>query len=769
MLIHRSVRPAGNTTTSVNLRPCTDGAIINIQTLSSLPQTAGNRPVACFRKANGRVFAGSAEGYHCALPLTPLSALAMSAEGPVRIQSDGEPQKLVNDYPPIAFSVRSAGLISVTVPERKLAKGAVNGIIDDADARTLAADLQKAYTELCSKARQMSAAIQPCLVRYRLYDASGRMRFASPPVLLGTANFAGASEVYSSDRITVHSHNPSAQAWQLQADIPEALSDSDIARADIFISPMFHPYDPSMTARVTPGRMSSADEPFARITLPGAELAMDSTAGTAACATLAAAFSRMDAIEKRVASINMPFSRPSTSVFALTFDADPVQSTRSLHKTLAAALTPATRKEALLSAPHSFTAQAVASAGPAVAWGNISVIRYRGYSAANFAAATENKPWRAITAIRFADGSGTVRTEEHESGFPSMLAPITAYPAPDAVEMTVLLYSEGRNYKETFALAPDASGRFAIAVHPSLKAYTPALTGVAQIIDMPEPADEFPETVAFAHIDAPLDICRTERLGNTPLLALAARDISEQSWDMGRSRFVAASASGIYSLAYNASTSRATFRNLSSKGIERRDAICTAPGGEIFFVADSCLWHIGRTGTAQLYDASVPLAATGYNSAAGELWAIPRNGNGAVVYYTAYDGCFTLRTDCSPKEFHTLGGELFATDANPARLLITAEELPGIAVETELGFTRPNKGYGLANAPGTHLAMQAASFDGTVRIAAAHQGGAPLRLIREARIKGALRGSLFIPFVTRHFRALHINIKGTVKAFRIYL
>ena len=707
----------------------------------------------------------------CAIPVSSDAGVVMCTDGAVQLsmQPDGTlaTSSLARSYAPIGMVAVESSPISTTVAARTLSRnydGASR--LSASDTAAVSADLVDAYRRLTSTAGAAGLAIQPALARYRLIDNEGRCVFTSAPVLLSLPSGSQCADtvgITSSDRRTLDPYTLSARTWALQLSLPAADTKAGISRADIYLSPLFHPYVPVAAADITTSRASSSDAPFIYAGLPGRERSLGNNFNGHARRLLASAIARLDSIEQRVAVVNEPFSGPQRTVKAdIAFNCDCVAEAKSLTAALAAPAQKYDRMSVVFAPPHTFTARCAASDAATVLWANLTARHFPGYPLAGRAATFgESALWRGTTRIRFASGGSVVLSESHISPVPLTFNPLLYYPLPDAVEISISVSTAGTVRSATFTLTPDESGRGALFAEGCAPF---ALTG-SEAVDttQTDSRESYPYAVAVAATSDPLHIDSIMRLGSGPVAAVIARGATDQAWEFGRSRFIVGAAAGIYSLGVGTGRTALSSRRLSAAPVTRADALCRGEGGEAFALSAAgsatIPLHIRPNGSVSTFAPSGPYLAAAFDSLRGELWLL-RSDSSADIFCLHHDGAFYRRTGIAATGARMLGDQAFA--CTPVGLIsLGQEQAKDIAVGINCLYTPRTLD------PVTPLAIEFAAvavrFKGsmTLESADAGAGGRTCPVVR-ASIGGALLSPIRLRTATRPARRFRFGFEGTV-------
>ncbi|MCM1066105.1 MAG: hypothetical protein NC418_00855 [Muribaculaceae bacterium] len=716
---------------------------------------------------------------HCALAQGSDSALVMTQSGPVKLSLQGNliaVQSLENDFPPVQLSAKDAGPLQASMGARKLSR-AYDGAsrLDTRDAEGVSGDLTRAYLTLCGEASEAGLAIQPALARYRLLDASGRVLFTSAPVLLAHSTGAQCSEgiaLYTTDRQTVQPYTLSAHTWTMQATFHSAAGRAaEVATCEIYMSSLFHPYLPGAPIELGTMRGSSAQSPFIMATMPGSGRGLGDNLKGHIRRVLLRAAARMDAIEELVAVITNPFGADAHSeAIDIAPSADAAAVSTSLQAALSKAVARRTRTEALLRRPHSFSAATVASEASTTAWAGITVHPFKGYSAAAMAATTEQRAWQGRTVVRFADGSGVSLSESHSTGAPLSLNPLLSYPSPDAREISITVSCAGFIRHFTAALSPDSSGLNSVYAADSTTP-RPMAEGEAPATPVGKAAVAMPDVLALAPSTDPLAIDAYTMPGGE-LKALLTRTGSEQSWEFGRCRFLAAGEGGVYSIAAGEGRRKLSVRRISALSVSSSSALCSGDDGDVFILAGNRsidgpeLFRIGSNGRMKLFAPAHGYTALAYDSTAGELSAYIIGG-GADVFCRDMDRRRYLRTEVTALAVRHIGGEAFGEVADGIAALFRDEGYGG-KVDIEIDALVRPRPSGTVCAKSLRLCMRA--DDAFLRLSAEgcdSAGGNPWPLCG-VRIEGDCRSPLPMALICRPAQALHLQLEGRVSAGAVF-
>lgn len=709
-----------------------------------------------------------------ALPSAPLcafnnsdDAIVMTSQGAYRLCLDDDTltaTPLRSKYPDITLSAIDAGPLQTSVAARQLSQTYNGDTLTTRDSTAITTDLVNAYLAIASQASAGGLMLQPVLARYRLRADDGTLLFTSAPILLchpDGAQCADAIKLYSDDRQTVNAYTLKLSAWQLQAHIPTAAT--DVATLEIYMTPPFHPYRSTAPATLSLGRGANANDPFIYATLPGAHRAINSSNSFAAELTLRSAIARLDDLESCVGIITDPFgSNAGTVDIAIATDSDAAAVGRTLDTALKSRVTTSDYRDVMLAQPHSFTAKVCSGGSGVIAWGDILVNRYIGHGAAAFAADSSDKPWNATIRVRFADGSVVIRSDSYTTGAPSKFQPILSYPAPDAVEMTIVAYYGNANHKLTVALKPDISRRCAVYINPTLKPFTLPEASSAQIIDGTNRSIPMPDIIAFADSTAPLTICTRTDIAASPRIIIHPGG-AQLAWEYGRTRFIAISDNEILSCAVNMSARTATSRCLlSHHGTATPCACCGAPG-EVFasFGNDIYIINNSRATNIKTTDSCHGL---GYNATRDELWCLDSDGHARVLCrkynWSEYLAtAYVYHTFTHPSGlFCALGNGFYTTPGTDGDIAVEH-------IALQISDIRPP--HTLQQIDTVVASCTAENFNGSIAISTANELYSKPLLLRKASFNGAITAPIAMRIISRKTRCYAIKISATASNFAL--
>ncbi len=557
--------------------------------------------------------------------------------------------------PPIAFGIGGTSAISASVPSRTLSSATTLQHIADSDIRTLTSDLTAAYRFIAERASANGYAMQPYLAFYRLVDHAGHVVYQSPVSLLSHTSGSQLTQQVSlktsdSSFSAVNSYSITADVFRGCVHITAADNSywaAQIARADIYVSPQFHPYDPSAEPDLHLGRNSSAGTIY--ISLPGAASSLTSLAAPSAHSVIASLCDRTAPDFKlftHILSIENPFASARTvSIPALPTDFTTQITT--IKKALRTSVSPTSNILSRISSPHSFYPGTVCEASGAILYAGITPVPYSGHHPSAFAATTVDMPWRVAITTVFTDGSRITRTASGDTHAPDTFNPLLSYPSSSAVCIEIRLQRKGERMRFiSLPLQPLSSGAASLYVHDSLRSFSIPECDDPFIV----PADttalrSLPNLVAVAAVDTPEVISAAATVDSSEILSLLPAQSSAGAWDYGRARFYTFGSGGIHTVTASASLTSLAVNIIDRRPVASPFAAVLSDGGTAVAVAGSDLIEISRSKVSTLIS-DFPYSFLGWNSQHRELWCLsPSSDTAAVIcydfgkrLYTAYTG-----------------------------------------------------------------------------------------------------------------------------------
>lgn len=695
------------------------------------------------------------------------SAVIMTEAGAVLAEGGAgavSVRECTRSYPAIRLWAVDRASVSTDVDGRQLSREYGNGGgVAAADRNAILSDLSAAYCRLVAEAAARGYFAQPVMARYRLVDDRGNVLFTSAPVLLSHSSGTQLSSpvaLFSQNRQWLDAYTLSLRPWSARATIygDGGADMADVAAAEIYFTPMIHPYHPDGHAQMSVGRASSAADPVIYAALPGREngLCKDYTGGVERM--IADILGHIDELEQHVATISRPFAGGVRTVdVAARADSGVDTAARTVAAELRRRVRRRPLKEVLLSAPHTFTARCCAADTATVAWADISVERFEGYSPAIAAATTDAAAaWTADVTVRFADGSGVSSRFAGPGYAPLSFGPVLSYPSPDAVELDITVHVGSTVYSRAFALTPLSSGTAAVYVSPGGEPIV-LPTIARQSLAVVSRRVRYDDLIVLASTGYPLAMKAYVATGHGCVHAVAVRTGAEQNWDFGRSRFIIGTEGGLLSLAANTSGGALSTKLIYHGGVRRGDTLVAADRGEFFAVAGGELVHIGASGRVSVFDSPGSYAAVAYVTGRGELWCLADDGTPDIFCrdsgWTSY-----RRTDIRIEEFSTVGiAPLAVTVAGVADV---GDEIPASYKPVRAGVVADL--HTLCRPRSMAAIMEGDDVDISISVHSARLDGTPGALVRRMAYTGRFADHRHHPLTVRPLRRMHIAVDGTV-------
>lgn len=702
------------------------------------------------------------------------SALVMCARGALAVECRSglwSVEAASRRFPAVRFRTANLGVRTFAVGARSIAPAGT--ALSESARKAVTADLAQAYEALSAEIAADGLHCAPVVARCRYFDARGRLLFTSPPVLVcPPMPFEPAIETaFAADGASVGAYTLELPLFRIEAAF-EAADCPEVRRVEVALSPALHPFRADGAARVVMLRNPAGT---LRVSLPGYGCAVGAEGGPRLVERV---IERLDSLETTAACVAAPFTAAGTVATVPAPNRAASAAGAAVDAALRRRVVPAAYHSVMLAAPHSFGA-AVACAGgaPLMAWGRLTAVRFEGFSPEFFVQAPQSgEPaggvdagWSAEATVRMADGSAVQFSGQLPGPVPASFGPVLCYPAPDAVELTLVVRAGGIVRRGVFALHPDASGCRALYVAPGA---TPVGLPVVQqaVAAVPAPSVvPFPDAVAFCDAAAPLAVVATARLGGAPVAALAPLRSADGAWEYGRHRFVAASADGIFSLALDGGSRAPSVKQLGTAPVASAAALA-AVGDAVYAATPSGLLRIaaGRRRLARLLPGS--FASLAFDPARRELLAI---GPDICAAFCLDHGGWYLRPEYAGTEARHAGADHFlATGAGGPYL--TMDEDPDAAVDVAVddllcpgpvqprAFTLEASG---SVAPAA-VTLYAAPPAGT---AFAHTGswGSGLVPLRSISLAGTVLRPVAAPVLARPCATLRLHIAATTSGLTL--
>lgn len=570
-----------------NLRPAF-GGFENVCAPRTYTNLAGWRPLCpsdptapdgewLFARGSSLVFATPGkdmQNVEGSLPSAPTSAeatadgiLVMTSQGPFRIIKEDGSRRLesaVPSFPAARINMVFKGPVMQSVGERKLSRTYLAGEqFAASDIERLGADFTGAYASLASQAAGAGLFIQPVLVRCHYYDAAGRLLHRTSPVLVAPEadRLCGGRGLYTADGQTVRPYNLEINAYAMEVCV-DADPSGMVARVEVCTTPQFHPWATGKCT-VTPNRTWTAGQ-MCTVTLPGASRGLSASHSAGSCARVGAAVAHMEQLLRPAAQLGAPGGAGISDTVANPFGEGAAGESQILEKALGSKTVHVNPMEVSLTIPHTFGAGACGRDSDTTLWGNLRAFRYGGASPREFAADTDREDWTADAAVWMSDGSVVRRSFSGSGASPKLVWPLVAYPAPDAVHMSMIVRA-GRIFRAFDApLTPSACGRYSIWISPTLAPVEMDSVPCYAPSNATDNGLSYPGALAVAHSGLPLTARSIIDSGCPAIAALSPLGGSDGNWEFGRCRFIAAGDGGVLSVAWESGSGRAAVRSLWS-------------------------------------------------------------------------------------------------------------------------------------------------------------------------------------------------------------
>ncbi len=797
-----------------NLRPLDDGSLGVAKRPVCYQSLAGCMPLGVLERKGGRSIVGSAgrsvytvdesqpsanpviylsvlpSEVLCALPQrSGESILVMTAEGAVEIRSTESGvsvSRIERDYPAVMLTSTDSGILSTEVSARRLSRvyGQTGQLVSQ-DSKSVTSDLISAYLHLCEEASGAGVMIQPAICRYKLRDINGRELFTSGPVLLSAtsgAQLSNPQDVMSDDRQTINAYTVSAETWKLSAVLPSVSAGEwpEVASMDVYMSPLFHPYNPDTEGYTTLARGESQVSPFLRVSMPGLMYGLGSGYRKSVPRTVRRVLSRLDALERCVATIHRPFGTGGRTVeIAVTQPTDVRTVMREVLGSFKKKVSRQTRAETLMRAPHTLTARVCASDAQMTAWGDLGTVRFKGWNAQSQGIRAEaSKSWRTVTVVKFSDGSGVMRSDSGEGNCPTAFSPLLSYPSPDATEMKIVHMCDGRTMTAEVKLEPDESGRFSVWVSDSARPQVFDTGGNPATGTLKAPDDRWPDMVAFAPTDSPLRIeSNTQGLGGR-IKAVALRDGTDQSWEFGRQKFVAGTTDGLYSIVLGSDRNKVAVKSMVSGKVESADQLIGGEPGELFALCGDnnergpALLRLTSRGVFELFECPRDYHALAYEPYRKELWALRSDGT-ADVFCRAFQWRRYERSGITGQATSHTGGTAWIV--TPQGLLRPDREVTSERTEIEVSYDVVPRRLRYVTVGATDIVAEGSNVNLRFEMAATGTGQSRSRQCLDSSITGSLESPVRLYHTGRPVQRMTLKLSGSVSedfvlnSFRVYI
>lgn len=662
--------------------------------------------------------------------------------------------------PVVELSCEDAGPLSCEVASRKLSQVYDLGLqLSSADRSALFSDLCDAYRSLDRDARAAGAHLQPVIAYYRLSDASGNVIMTSPPMVLAHPEGAQCTRsvlLYSDDRRTVDPYVFSGSCWRLKARFPaDAVAAARVSRFELLTTPMFHPSDFVARNCCTTVRVAGTTA-FVRMNVLNSVNGITSASPLPSARNVREALARLESMARVVYAVNNPFSATESREVALDYapagdaDAD-ISAVKAAFAGTVDAVNPA---RALMRRPNIVTGAVAAAASDVVVWGDLTVRRFAGHSPAAFAVGFTDRSWYGYSEVTFSDGSSRVFSAVGTARAPTRFNPVLSYPSPDAVSLTLAVRVSGwQTRTAVFPLAPEASGRYAIYVHPSCEAFE--IESLSDTYSVPSENCRdlrFPAAVAVASASDPMEMTAVGEVSAGAVRALVPARFGQSSWDFGRCRFYACGDGGIHSVSVNASRTALSVNLVDSRPVEGCQAVAVTGEG-VMAVAGGDLVGIAASRVTTLRP-DTGAAMLAWNGSRRELWCVDALGRADVACFDFGRRRFTV-SDAGLRRVLSAASGAYALTDNGCIVDISREIWPATV---DVAYIRAGGAARLRRPVALLVDARAASFTGRVALMQGRTGG----VVAGRSINGAIRSPLSLRVVSRPRLDVVVELKATV-------
>lgn len=541
------------------------------------------------------------------------------------------------------------------------------------------------YERMMEEARGARRFCQPVFARVKYFDSMGRLLRTSPVSVLASSSGWGGAEGFTASAVQgsdgkytmISEMTMSLKCWQIAIDVPgETAASSDVAYAEIYLSPQMHPVDFSAQPeyRMEGGGTAGAS---IRLWLPGATSG-NSLRSSYFSSRYCGAACMMDSLEQYAGRVDAPFSgKPRTIVLerSLSWQASSVsEEMAAMTKT-----PPQVSSAPVLSS--SFSARVVCCSGSKVLWGGITEHFGSGVSMAAYAAASAEGGCRwSIRVTRRTSGGSVIRSSSSGTSpfLPESLNPMICVDDPSATLIEIRVEdTDGEMLEAYFPLVPSPDGSFVLYMNSAMKPngwtasgsiYTPFTEGTAM--------QTRPGYVAVCEKDSPLIPLAEVDCGSLRIFALTPAWAANAGWDYGSARFYAFTDSGTVGVALTG-TGKLRTSLIDPRPARTRGCATLTPDGVVALVGGELVRIAGTKAVTLAH--STPGKRVAYDGEHHEVWVTDSNG---VTIYSPSDGsCFTrggFRVDAMTE----VAGVLLVKSGNTLRVTSASDPEP-IEVEWE--------------------------------------------------------------------------------------
>ncbi|MCM1033883.1 MAG: hypothetical protein NC405_09065 [Odoribacter sp.] len=560
------------------------------------------------------------------------------------------------------ITVERTSVISSVIPSFALSKGYVSGeTLIETDALRISNLLARSYRQIDETSRAEGAWFMPVLMCLRIKDSAGNVLSVSPPQLYfhhAADSYTGVVNMQSDDSRIIAQQVLLCNAWKVKIECP-AYSNMPVYTCEVLATPPFHRIDPAAGFDAQVRRRADTNY-FIQATPRTAPVGVWPGAPEAHVKLLQEVFARFDETACVVATFTIGGNSAAVSHTVnperhSDADADISRIKKCLSAPAASSML------AWLRTPHKFIGALEASTPKASVMAALAVCRFRGYKPEQYAAtfASDTKPWQAVAAVTFADGSRSVITSQGNSKAPATFNAVLSYPAPDARSLYLAVSSGGTVRCATFALQPDASGRRAVYIDPSLNNIElPAVTSELAIPSESIISPEYPACMAITTSDGSSTLFSDMSTVGRINAVIPARH-NNGMWDYGRARFIVFTSSGIYSLAVDASGKSQSMTLIDSRVVDSPRAVVDI-GRSIMAIASGDLIEINGTRISAVAPAG-DATSLAWDGKRHEVWLI---GSGACVEILVMESLerYFLELPLDPSSTTQVNGQSYVGD-----------------------------------------------------------------------------------------------------------
>lgn len=596
----------------------------------------------------------------------------MKGEKPRRFVYDGGGEwveaPLFHDFHPYVIERRDMGVESVALADVALGESydSRSHELTPADAGAVGAALTAAYRRLVDGAAASHRYVQPVVARYRLIGHDGLTLYTSAPAMIAPDGGVQASVVSvalpapdfnraSGVRLTATTFGLAVVATRGDDPLVERL----VGEVRLEVSPQLHPFVAGAPAQ---WRYAGASQSSTLFTfyLPGrSPYVMPGAEGGVVRSRV------LGVLAGLTAGVGL---RPYADTVPLLDD--------DLHSLSALAVhLGASRQElASVGAPHTFSAGVSAVNGDTVAYGNLTVRPFDGYSLPEFGTGTAVVEGSLPTAVRvaMADGSSVVRAVTSGVGLAG-LSPLLVYPSSSARRLTAITPAA----RATFELTPSPCGGWSFWLAPDCAPHTLPASTLGFAVPAASPAlAEWPDAVALAPATDPMGLRVVVRSAAGPVTAITPALRSGASLEFAKARFYVMGPRGIGGLSPSTGLRSATTALIDPRGVGDHRAVVEMPGSVVAIAGGELVSIAGGRVTTLLR--GVGSSRLGWSAPRRELWL--SGDEGTYVYSPDHGDCYR-RTDVTPSACVSLPDRLVIADAGGSLYDTSAETDAPLTIE----------------------------------------------------------------------------------------